>query len=638
MTDADTVPPPQTETLTFQAEVSRLLEIVAKSLYSDKEVFLRELISNASDACDKLRYRALTEPGLLDGDADFRINVTPDGEGRTLTIADNGVGMDRDDLVNLLGTIAKSGTLDFASKLTGDAKKDMALVGQFGVGFYSVFMVADRVDVRTRKAGDAQGWHWSSDGKGTFTVEAADAIARGTEIIIHLTEEEKDFAEATRVRHVVKTHSDHVAIPVVLLGKDEEGNPTDETVNRASALWTRSRSEITADEYTEFYRHVSHGFDEPWLTVHYRVEGVLEYTCLLFVPSTPPFDLFHPDRKGQVKLYVRRVYVTNDAEGLLPPFLRFLRGLVDSEDLPLNISREMLQRDARLTKIKQGLTKRVLSELAKKAEDEPDAYAAFWENFGAVLKEGLYEDVDHRDALSKLLRFNTTAAGDDLVSVQTYIDRMKDGQAAIYYLSGEDRATLSKSPHLEGFRSKGVEVLLLTDPVDEFWVSSVGTLMEKPLKSVTRAGTDLKSIKADDAAAEGEAAETAKSSEGDQQAVDALIGRLKETLGETVKDVRPSDRLTESPVVLVADEGDLDLHLERLLQKHQQVDKAARRILEINPSHPLIARLADQATDPVIEDMAWLLLDQARIVEGDPVPDPAAFARRMSTALVRGLA
>ena len=638
MSDADTAAQPQTETLAFQAEVSRLLEIVAKSLYSQKEVFLRELISNASDACDKLRYRALTEPGLLDGDAAFRITVTPDTAGRTLTIADNGIGMNRDDLVHLLGTIAKSGTLDFASRLTGDAKKDIALVGQFGVGFYSVFMVADRVDVRTRKAGEEHGWHWSSDGKGTFTVEAADGVGRGTEITLHLSEAEKDFAEPTRVRNVVKTHSDHVAIPVVLLSKDADGNPTDETVNRASALWTRPKSEITAEDYTEFYRHVSHGFDEPWLTVHYRVEGVLEYTGLLFVPSTAPFDLFHPDRKSHVKLYVRRVYVTDDAEGLLPPYLRFLRGLVDSEDLPLNISREMLQRDARLAKIKQGLTKRILSELAKKAEADETAYASFWSSFGAVLKEGLYEDTEHRDALTKLLRFHTTTAGDDLVSVDAYVGRMKPGQEAVYYLSGEDRATLAKSPHLEGFRAKGVEVLLLTDPVDEFWVGAVGTVMDRPLKSVTRAGTDLKSIHADGSETDGHDGGDEDKPAESQPAVDALIGRLKETLGEAVKDVRPSDRLTESPVVLVADDGDLDLHLERLLHKHQQIDKAARRILEINPTHPLITKLAGQVTDPLIEDMAWLLLDQARIVEGDPVPDPAAFARRLSTALVRGLA
>lgn len=638
MSDADTAAHPQTETLAFQAEVSRLLEIVAKSLYSQKEVFLRELISNASDACDKLRYRALTEPGLLDGDADYRITVMPDSAGRTLTIADNGIGMNRDDLVQLLGTIAKSGTLEFASRLTGDAKKDMALVGQFGVGFYSVFMVADRVDVRTRKAGEEQGWHWSSDGKGTFTVEAADDVGRGTEIVIHLSEAEKDFAEAHRVQHIVKTHSDHVAIPVVLLGKDGDGNPTEETVNRASALWTRSKSDISTEDYTEFYRHVSHGFDEPWLTVHYRAEGVLEYTGLLFVPSTAPFDLFHPDRKGHVKLYVRRVYVTDDAEGLLPPYLRFLRGLVDSEDLPLNISREMLQRDARLAKIKQGLTKRVLSDLVKKAEADEAAYASFWSNFGAVLKEGLYEDTDHREALTKLLRFHTTTAGDDLVSVDAYVGRMQPGQEAIYYLSGEDRASLAKSPHLEGFRAKGVEVVLLTDPVDEFWVSAVGTLMDKPLRSVTRAGTDLKSIHADVSATDQKDADTEQEPADNQPAVDALIGRLKQALGEAVKDVRPSDRLTESPVVLVADEGDLDLHLERLLQKHQQIDKAARRILEINPTHPLITKLADHATDSLIEDMAWLLLDQARIVEGDPVPDPAAFARRLSTALVRGLA
>ncbi len=617
------------ERLQFQAEVGRLLEIVAKSLYSHKEVFLREIISNASDACDRLRYAALTEPALTADDSTFRIRLSVDNEARTLSVADNGIGMNRDDLVDMLGTIARSGTLAFAKQLTGDAQHDMALIGQFGVGFYSTFMVADQVEVYTRRAGETQGWRWASDGKGEFVIGESDqAPPRGTRVVVHLAEGEDEFLEPMRLRRIVKTYSDHIALPIVLVDGDKE-----ETLNQASALWTRPRSEITEEQYKEFYHHVAHAFDDPWLTIHYRAEGKIEYTALLYVPSVAPFDLYQPERKHRVKLYVRRVFVNDSAEGLLPPYLRFLRGLVDSEDLPLNISREMLQNNPLVARIRHGLTRRVLTEIGRKAKDDPDAYAGFWDQFGSLIKEGLYEDTDNRDTLFDLIRCRSTA-GDGLVSLDAYVERMKEGQEAIFYITGDDEAALRKSPQLEGFKARGVEVLLLTDPVDEFWIPAVGTFKDKPFKSVTRGGADLARIKP----ADGETpAEEPPAAAG----IDALVARFKIALQDDVKDVRTSERLTDSPVCLVADEGDLDMHLERLLKQHKQLDMTAKRILEVNPRHPLIERLAGlagaNADAAQIEEMAFLLLDQARIVEGEQLPDPAAFSRRLAHALERGL-
>ena len=627
------------ETLQFQAEVSRLLDIVAKSLYSEKEVFLRELISNASDACDRLRYAALTAPELIaegEGGGTFRITLSVDKTARTLTVADNGIGMDREELLENLGTIARSGTAAFLDTLGQDAQGDVGLIGQFGVGFYSAFMVADTVTVLTRKAGDGRGWRWTSDGRGEFTVAEAGGVARGTRIVLHLADGQDEFLDPARLRQIVKTHSDHIAIPVVLAGAAEgDGGADEETLNRASALWTRPRNEIGEDDYKEFYHHVAHAFDEPWLRLHYRAEGKIEYTALLFVPSTAPFDLFHPDREHRVKLYVRRVFVSDRAEGLLPSYLRFLRGIVDSEDLPLNVSREMLQNNPLVAKIRQGLTKRVLTELGKRAEKEPDAYAEFWAQFGAVLKEGAYEDHENRDKILSLLRFRSTHDdGAGWTSLTGYLERMKDGQEAIYTITGDDLDTVKASPQLEGFRARGVEVLLLTDPVDEFWMPAVGQFRDTPFKSVTRGGADLAKIKAD-----GDSAEADDEGEGEPPAAgtDALVAALKAALGDQVKDVRTSQRLTDSAVCLVADEGDMDMHLERLLMKHKQLDSAAKRILEINPKHPLIVRLAATGDNPALPDMALLLLDQARIAEGEPVPDPAGFTRRLSAALERTL-
>ena len=622
------------ETLQFQAEVSRLLEIVAKSLYSQKEVFVRELISNASDACDRLRYAALTEPSLTGDTADFKITLTIDKTARTLTVADNGVGMNRDQLIENLGTIARSGTLAFVEQLAGQPKPDLSLIGQFGVGFYSAFMVAETVEVISRHAGDQQGWRWVSDGKGEFSVGEVDAAERGTRVVVHLAADEDEFLDPSRLRRVVATHSDHIAIPVELVGEDG----TIERLNRASALWMRPKAEISADDYKEFYHHVAHGFDEPWRTVHWHAEGVIEYTALLFVPSQAPFDLYHPERKNRLRLYVRRVFVSDHVDGLIPPFLRFVSGIVDSEDLPLNVSREMLQNNPLVTKIRQGLTKRILADLTKAAEKDPEGYATFWPQFGAVLKEGLYEAPEHHNALLPLIRLHSVggAADQDAATLAGYVERMKPGQDAIYYITGDDRAALSQSPQLEGFRAKGIEVLLLTDPIDEFWVPALGQYDDKPFKSVTRGGADLAKITGD-----GEAADETKPSPG----IDALVARLKLALKDDVKDVRPSERLTDSPVCLVADDSDLDLHLERLLKQHKQLDTGAKRILEINPRHPLVARMGEivgssgtsASAAAQVEDLAHLLLDQARIVEGDPLPDPAAFSRRLTLALQRGL-
>ena len=621
------------ERLSFQAEVSRLLDIVAHSLYSEKEVFLRELISNASDACDRLRYAALTEPELSAEDPVLGITLTVDKEARTLTVADNGIGMNRADLVANLGTIARSGTGEFMSKLTGDAKKDVGLIGQFGVGFYSAFMVADMVDVFTRKAGEGHSWHWSSDGRGEFTVgEAASEAKRGTRVVLHLRENDGEYLEEHRLGEIVRKYSDHIALPIRFSG-GEEGAEV-KTLNQASALWVRSKSEITEEQYKEFYHHVGHSFDEPWLTLHWRAEGKIEYTSLLFVPAMKPFDLFDPKRSHRVKLYVRRVFITEGVEGLLPAYLRFLRGVVDSEDLPLNVSREMLQHNPMGAKIKSGLVRRVLADLGKKADEDATKYAEFWENYGAVIKEGLYEDFEHRDSLFKLLRCRSTH-GEGLVSLEEYLVRMKEGQEAIFFIQGDDPEALLKSPQIEGFKARGVEVLLLTDPVDEFWVSAVGIYKDKKFKSVTRGGVDLGKIKPADDAKE---PETPKAEEGE---LSTLIALFKTTLGEAVKDVRGSERLTDSPVCLIADEHDMDMHLERMLRQHKQLNVSHSRILELNPRHGLIRRLAAKAGEPgasdSLADVAWLLLDQARIVEGEHVADPVAFARRFAALMEKGV-
>jgi molecular chaperone HtpG len=637
------------EKFTFQAEVSKLLDIVAHSLYSHKEIFLRELISNASDACDRLRYAALTDAALTGGDADFKITLSVDKKANTLTVTDNGDGMNRDDLTEVLGTIARSGTQAFVDQMAASTKDtgkkkgkdakggdDMALIGQFGVGFYSTFMVADKVEVLTRKAGDKKAWQWSSDGKGEFTIDEAERDARGTDVILYLDKKEKEYLDPARIEHIVKQHSDHIGIPIILKG--DGGEDGDKTLNTASALWTRPKKDITSEQYTEFYHHAAHAFDDPWMTLHNSVEGVLSYTNLLFIPSTQPSDLFHPDRKAQVKLYVKRVFITDDCEGLMPPYLRFMRGIVDSEDLPLNISREMFQHNPQLTKIRSGLSKRIMGELKKKANKKPEEYADFWNNFGAVLKEGLYEEPENREKILGLARFKSTTQ-DGWTSLEDYASRMKDGQEVIYYISGEDADAIAASPHLEGFKAKGVEVLLMTDPVDDFWLPSVGEFEGKAFKSAARVGADLDKVEDVD---KDKKKDAKKDKAG--KAIEPLLAQFKVVLGEAVKDVCASERLTESPVCLVAGEGDMDARLEKMLKQNRQagMPDLTPRVLEVNPGHALIKRLAKRAKasdgkDSLIADAAHLLLDQARIIEGETVVDPKAFSRRLSAVMESGL-
>jgi len=605
------------ETFSFQTEVGQLLEIVAGSLYSNREVFLRELISNASDACDKLRYAALTDAGLAPSQ-EFAITLENDAKKKVLSISDNGIGMNHADLLETLGTIARSGTNAFVKALTADDKDKPGLIGQFGVGFYSAFMVASQVDVLTRKAGEAEAWLWSSDGKGEFSIEPAERAANGTTVTLHLKKDAKEFAEKARIGHIIKTYSEHVSFPIKL---------GENTLNAAEALWTRPAKDISEDQYAEFYRQSSHAFDAPWHVMHNRVEGKLNHTSLLFVPSTQPFDLFEPERKNHVKLYVNRVFISEITKDLIPAYLRFLRGVVDSQDLSLNISREMLQTDPQLAKIKTSITKKVLSELKKKANKAPDEYATFWGNFGTVLKEGLVEDVALRDRILELCRFAFSGSG-DLTSLTDYVSRMKEGQEAIFYIAGEDAAKLAQSPHLEGFKAKGVEVLLLSDHVDEFWLQHITEFDGKPFKSITRGAADLDEIKAEQAEAEEDKPEEADLS--------SLIDAIKAELGDAVKDVRPSKRLTDSPVCLIADDGDMDVNLERLLKRHGQLQQGAPRVLELNPSHKIIVKLAERAkdgNDDLLENAAHLLLDQARIVEGEAPADPPEFARRLANVL-----
>ncbi len=621
----------KTEKHGFQAEVSKLLHMMVHSVYSEREIFLRELISNASDACDKLRYQALTKPELIKDDADFRVTVTLDDKAGTLTLSDNGIGMSHDDLISHLGTIARSGTSAFMDRMSGDDSKDINMIGQFGVGFYSVFMVSDDISVVSRKAGEDESWTWHSDGIGEYTLTPANKESRGTDIIIRIKEDAKEFLEEYRIRSIIKTYSDHIAIPITLnLVKD--GEEKSEKVNEGTALWVRPKSEITPEQYKEFYHHVSHAMDDPWMTLHYRAEGVIEYSVLMYIPTQPPMDLFDPARKTRSKLYVKRIFITDDCEDLIPGYLRFMRGIVDSEDLPLNISREMLQNNPVMTKIRTAVTKRILSELEKKAKKDAKSYAIFWQAFGAVLKEGIYEDFARRDQLLKLARFESTI-DDGLQSLDDYVGRMKEGQENIYYITGDNLDVAKRSPQLEGFRAKGIEVLFLTDAVDDFWLQMVPEYEGKKFQSVTRGVADLDSKKDGD--------DKEKKDEKTSPEMDALIGVLKSNLEGSVKDVRLSNRLTDSAVCLVADEGDMDIHLQRILQQHKQLDQTALRVLEINADHALIKAIAAAATekDSVnnLKEMADLLLDQARIMEGEMPEDPVAFAGRLSSMMASAL-
>jgi len=617
------------QTLAFQTEVKQLLQLMIHSLYSNKEIFLRELISNASDASDKLRFEAVTNAALLDADPELKVRISIDKDAKTLTIADNGIGMSRDEVIANIGTIAKSGTKDFFQKLTGDQARDAHLIGQFGVGFYSAFIVADKVTLITRRAGmaAAEAVRWESDGSGDFTIETVEKASRGTEVTLHLKPDEEGFLDDWRIKSVIRKYSDHIQIPIVMAeGEGEERK--DETINRASALWTRARNDITAEQYEEFYKHVAHDWEKPLAWTHSKVEGKQEYTQLLYLPAHAPFDMFERGSKHGVKLYVRRVFIMDDAEQLLPRYLRFVKGVVDSNDLPLNVSREILQESRDVDAIKAGCTKKILSMIEELAEGEDkQKFAAFWKEFGRVFKEGIAEDHANRERIAKLCRFASTKSEGDAqdVSLADYVARMKHGQEKIYYVTADSHAAARNSPHLEVFAKKGIEVLLLTEPVDEWWLGSLEEYEGKKLSSVAKGDLDLGAL-----ADETEKQEQEKVADE----MKPLVAKLKDVLGVRVKDVRVTHRLTESPACLVVDEGDLSGNLERLLKAAgQKVGKTAP-ILEVNPGHPLIAKLREDSEGAKFADWALVLFDQALLAEGGQLEDPAGFVKRLNALVL----
>jgi molecular chaperone HtpG len=625
------------ETMSFQAEVKQLLQLMIHSLYSNKEIFLRELISNASDAADKLRFEAIANSGLFEDDPNLRIRVSFDKAARTITIDDNGIGMSRDEAISHLGTIARSGTKEFFANLSGDQQKDAALIGQFGVGFYSGFIVADKITVETRRAGlpAAEGVRWTSAGEGDFSVETIERPARGTTITLHLREGEDELLSGHRLRSIIRKYSDHVALPILMKKEEwdsEKGETVekdeDETVNQASALWSRPKSEITDEQYTQFYQHLSHDHQDPLAWTHNRVEGRSEYTQLLYVPSHAPFDLWNRERRGGLKLYVKRVFIMDDAEQLVPSYLRFIKGVVDSSDLPLNVSREILQESRDVRSIREGVTKRVLSMLEELANAETDEgktkYATFWKEFGQVLKEGLGEDFANRERIAKLLRFATTHtdSAEQTVSLAEYVSRMKPDQSKIYYVSAESWQAAKNSPHLEVFRKKGIEVLLLSDRVDEWALAYFTEFEGKPLVSVARGDLDLDAFNDEEKKAHEALSETMK----------PLVERMKEVLKDKAKDVRLTFRLTDSPTCLVADEGEMSGYLQRMLKAAGQQAPEFHPILEVNPEHALVKQLSTEHAD--FGDWCHLLFDQAVLAEGGALEDPASFVKRTNALLL----
>nr|WP_008063312.1 MULTISPECIES: molecular chaperone HtpG [unclassified Pseudomonas]EJN21832.1 molecular chaperone of HSP90 family [Pseudomonas sp. GM78]NYU02299.1 molecular chaperone HtpG [Pseudomonas sp. SbOxS1] len=625
----------QKETLGFQTEVKQLLHLMIHSLYSNKEIFLRELISNASDAVDKLRFEALAKPQLLEGGAELKIRVSFDKDAKTVTLEDNGIGMSREDAITHLGTIAKSGTADFMKHLTGDQKKDSHLIGQFGVGFYSAFIVADKVDVYSRRAGSdaSEGVHWSSKGEGDFEVATIDKADRGTRIVLHLKSGEDEFADGWRLRNIIKKYSDHIALPIELpkevaaVEGEEKPAVEWETVNRASALWTRPRTEIKDEEYQEFYKHIAHDFENPLSWSHNKVEGKLEYSSLLYVPARAPFDLYQREAPKGLKLYVQRVFVMDQAESFLPLYLRFIKGVVDSNDLSLNVSREILQKDPIIDSMKSALTKRVLDMLEKLAKNDPEQYKGFWKNFGQVMKEGPAEDFANKEKIAGLLRFASTNGddGEQVVGLAEYLARAKEGQDKIYYLTGETYAQVKNSPHLEVFRKKGIEVLLLTDRIDEWLMSYLSDFDGKSFVDVARGDLDLGNLDSEEDKKAAE--EVAKSKEG-------LVERLKTALGESVAEVRVSHRLTDSPAILAIGEQDLGLQMRQILEASGQKVPDSKPIFEFNPAHPLIEKLDSEQSDERFGDLSHILFDQAALAAGDSLKDPAAYVRRLNKLLV----
>ena len=609
--------------MAFQADVSKMLDIVINSLYSEKQIFLRELISNASDACDKLKYLALTHPDIAKASGAFRIVLTPDEKNLTLTISDNGIGMNKEDLIAHLGTIAKSGTAEFVKNAT-DNGSVCELIGQFGVGFYSAFMVADEVEIITRKAGEDKAWKWTSNGIDGFEIVEAKKAKNGTDIKLFLKKDEKNYVDTIYLRQIVRTDPDHIAYPIVLdLGKAGE-----ETINTGSALWTRNKAEITDDQYKEFYHHISHNFDDPWLTLHFKAEGNIEYTGLLFIPSTAPYDLFQPDKKNSLKLYINKVFISDKLEELMPNYLRFVKGIIDSADLPLNISREMLQHSALIEKIKAGTVSRLLKELQKRAKNYDD-YIKFWNNFGIVLKEGIYEDFKNREEIAAISYFHSTNYENKMTTLDEYIGRCDKEQKSIYYITGDDINIMRNNPQLEAFKQKGWEVLLLCDPIDEFWPQVLPNYKGYAVKHISQADADM-SWKRDEKKA-------------DEGSLGKLCEFMQKLLSNEVGKVTPTEKLTASPVSLTVEGGQMSLHLERLMRNHQQQTMfASTRVLELNPYHPLIIKLADMVMDDKnkakVEEVAKILLDQAKVAEGEAISDPSFYAEKISQYILKDIA
>ena len=610
------------EKMNFQAEVSKLLDIVVNSLYSEKYIFLRELISNASDACDKLKYLVLTNPDIAKSSGEFKIKITPDAKENTLTIADNGIGMNKDDLINHLGTIAKSGTADFV-KNAKDNGSGVDLIGQFGVGFYSAFMVASKVEIVTKKAGEDKAWKWISDGIGGFEIEEAQKDVNGTDIKLYLKEDDKNFTDTIYLRYIIRTYSDHINYPIVLC----LGEAGEENVNTGSALWARHKSEITQEQYKEFYHHLSKNFDEPWMTLHFKAEGNMEYTGLLYIPKQAPYDLFQPDKKIGLKLYVNKVFISDKVEALLPSYLRFVVGVIDSSDLPLNISREMLQQSALLEKIRHGTVSRILKELKKRAENYDD-YMLFWKDFGIAFKEGIYEDFNNREEIASLSRFMSTHDTEKYTSLDDYISRIDDDKKVIYYITGDDEKVLRNNPQLEAFKAKNIEVLLLTDPIDEFWTQTLQNYKGYAIKHINQADIDWKLDR-----------NSQKAADGDMQ---KLIDKLTEMFKSEVGKVVTTDKLTKSPVSLTVENGQMSIHLERLMRNHQQQTAfASTRILELNPYHPLIIKLSEMVGEnkdmAKVEEVAKILLDQAKIAEGEAISDPSFYSEKLSEYILKAI-
>lgn len=626
------------ETLGFQTEVKQLLHLMIHSLYSNREIFLRELISNASDAADKLRFEALKDDSLYEDDSDLKIRVELDEKRKTVTVIDNGIGMSRDEVVEHLGTIAKSGTKRFFEALSGDETKDSQLIGQFGVGFYSCFIVAKQVEVITRRAGLSrnEGVRWSSDGENEYHIETFDRPKRGTKVILHLRDDMDEFLNAYRLRGIITKYSDHISLPIVMekevpaevdAGNEFESVPGEETVNSATALWTLNKKDIKAEEYIEFYKYVGHDFEDPLAYVHTRVEGKLEYTSLLYIPSRAPFDLWDREQRHGVKLYVRRVFIMDDAEQLLPSWLRFVRGVVDSDDLPLNVSREILQHNKLIDSIRAGCIKRVLGLLKDMAAKDVEKYAEFWKLFGKVLKEGIIENQESKDNLAALFRFASTHDDEQTqsVSLQNYMERMQQGQKVIYYVTADSHATAKNSPHLEIFAKKGIEVLLLSDPIDEWLTSHLTEFKGKPLQSVNKGALDLGEIQNED---------EKKAQKQKDEDFSKLTMRISQVLGEQVKEVRVTSRLTSSPACLVSDENDMGRHLEQILKASGQAVPGSKPILEINPDHPIVKKIDNEANEDLFNDWSHILFDQALLSEGGQLTDPASFVHKLNALIV----